>query len=270
MHKTLYFQQKAMATLFEGWLCGEDVSHLRSVAQLLQEEILRIELLLSRYDARAELARINREGAKGKVKVERELFEVLADCLSWQQKTAGYFDIGVQTKSPNYPGLAKSLSLFPESSQVVFRLATLSLDLGGYGKGYALDMLETLLTLYGVENFLLHGGKSSFLARGKQGNGNAWQVQYLDEGEYDQARSFVGGLSYSGTFNEKEKISDIIEIDTGQQLKQALACVVQANTALEAEVWSTALLSMGPDKGKAFAEKPPTDFQVKFIEQVIL
>ena len=266
MPKTLHFQQVAMATLFEGWLVGEDTSHLRAVSQVLQAEIYRLEKLLSRHDPQAELARLNRTGSENPVKMEKELYAVLEDCLAWFQKTGGYFDIGVCSQARNYQGLGAHLKLRAKSSQAYFSLPDLWLDLGGYGKGYALDKLGELLRTYEVEHFLLHGGKSSFLARGNKENGEPWKIKTpIEVGNAQGFRpsSLLGGFSYSGLDAQN---MDIWEGTSSRLLTQPLACMVQAATALEAEVWSTALLAMGSKAGSSFIKDPSLDLAVTFLE----
>ncbi len=266
MPKTLHFQQAAMATLFEGWLVGEDLGHLRAVSQVLQDEIIRLERLLSRHDPRAELARLNREAGEKALLIERELYEVLEDCLGWFQKTEGFFDIGICSQAPNYRGLSAHLKLHAKSSQAYLSLSGLWLDLGGYGKGYALDKLGELLKTYGVDHFLLHGGKSSFLAKGNKGNGEPWEINTPIEVGNEQGfrpYSLVGGFSYSGL--DAQNV-DIWEGTSSKLLTQPLACMVQAATALDAEVWSTALLAMGSQAGSSFIKDPSLDVEVSFLE----
>lgn len=268
MPKTLHFQHTAMATLFEGWLVGEDLSHLRAVSQVVQEEISRLECLLSRHDPQAELARLNREAGHGLVKVERELFEVLEDCLNWFHKTEGHFDIGICSQVAGYAGLPAHLKLYSASSRVRFTHPALWLDLGGYGKGYALDSLGAILAEFGVENYFLHGGNSSALAKGVNSVGEKWRIGIPNEFQQElplMPLQVEGGFSYSSIDAQD---ADILHAPSGTLLSCPLVSVVQAPTALEAEVWSTSFLGMGKEKGSTFARRLSPPIQVEFFEPI--
>lgn len=266
MRRTLHFEQKAMATLFEGWLCGEDLGHLRAVAQVLQEEILRIEQLLSKYDPSAEIYRLNESPTSQPIKIEQEMGKVLENCVRWYERTDGFFDIGISASEKGYLGVKQALRLNANRTQLTFTQATVSLDLGGYGKGYALDKLAEILDEFGVTDFLIHGGRSSFLAKGKKANDTNWQVQLPQEAE-NQAYPLSGGLSFSSVQDRVQGISDIVHAQIGKPLNNPLACAVFASNALEAEVLSTALLAMGKAQGMAFMQRSFPDFTVQFIEK---
>lgn len=257
-----------MATIFEGWLVGEEVSYLRSVAQVLEDEILRLESLMSRHDPQAELARLNKEAPDGTVKVERELFSIIQDCLDWYKRTDGFFDIGSSAQTLGYKGLPEHVTVWEATQRVRLTLPSLWLDLGGYGKGYALDALGYILEKYGVGNYFLHGGRSSCLAKGKDATGKKWVVGLPDgfqDGESASPLELAGGFSYSEIHS---KDADIVHAPSGILLAYSLACSVQAPTALEAEVWSTSLLAMGKEKGSALIQRSHPNLHVQFFEPI--
>ena len=255
-----------MATLFEGWLVGEGISHLRSVAQVLEAEILRLESLMSRHDPQAELARLNKNASHGPVQVERELFSIIQDCLDWYKKTEGYFDIGGSSQAPGYKGLSTHVKVWEATQRIDLSLPSLWLDLGGYGKGYTLDVLGHILAEFGIDNYFLNGGRSSCLAKGKDASGEKWIVGFSNEFQTTGSvppLELTGGFSYSA-INSQE--ADIVHSPSGLPLIHPLACVVEADTALEAEVWSTSLLAMGKEKGSSITKFTPSNILVTFFE----
>ena len=235
-----------MATLFEGWLVGNSLPYLRATANLLQSEILRIEELLSRFDPAAELARINREAPARTVRADRELIAVLQDCLKWYDKTNGYFDVGTKSYSGKHT-LKQALKVYPVSAEIRYRDPNLSLDMGGYGKGYALDKLANILEEYSINNYFLHGGKSSALSKGRHTNGESWKIRVGEE-----LKKIDGGFSWSGETQE-----------------EPFDCAVFSPDALTAEVYSTALIAMGRQKALDFASSLPTNIHVHFIQPQI-
>lgn len=244
-----------MAALFEAWLVGADGQHLAEVAEAAFDEIERIERLLSRFDPRSEIARINRLAAAEEVLVDREVFAVLESCDRWRRETGGWFDIAAGS------GTLENVQLDGARRTVRFTRPDVVLDLGGVGKGYALDCAAELLGPQGVAGALLHGGSSSVLARGVADDGQRWPVGIRDpwsphsSAPLGQLRLSDCGLSCSATRGPGQHRSDVLDPRTGEPLEDDAACVVIAPTASEAEVLSTALLCMGKAQARAYTEQ---------------
>lgn len=262
MLHTFHQKHVAMATTYEVWLVGEDDEHLRAVACAVWEELDRLELLLSRYDGRAEVTRLNREAAERAVRVEVELFEVLKDCLRWYDLTQGYFDVcaTVATSADDVsarPPLHERLLLDEAKRTVQFADVGVHIDLGGYGKGYALDALAKILKRYGLRAAFVHGGTSSVLAIGEREPGVPWQLNVRNPWDataapIDKQILKDQGFSCSAVFHADQATSDILNPHTGQALSEQAACWVRAENALTAEVLSTALLAMGKTQTDAW------------------
>jgi thiamine biosynthesis lipoprotein len=240
-------RRRAMATLFEVFLVGEEEEHLAAVGEAALDEVARIEHLLSRYDPSAEVARVNRHATAGPVKVDAELFRILEECGVWCERTEGAFDpcagSGVRYRD--------AVRLDTVNRTVAF-VQPASLDLGAYGKGYAVDAAADVLQSFGVERFLIHGGTSSVLARGERADGSRWRIDLRDP--FDDREPPVGsielqnaGLSCSAVTRDDD---DIVDPRTGDAISNPAACAVVAENATIAEVWSTALLAMGRDKAR--------------------
>ncbi len=258
---THHFDHTAMATRFDLWLCGEDADLLQSVAYQAWEEIDRLEMMMSRHDTRAELARINREAHERPVRIEIELFDVLEDCRYWHSFTNGYFDIAYRTSKTLINDITtQRYSLDRENRTISFAFEGVELDLGGYGKGYALDRVAGLLAQYNLENAFVQGGTSSALARGTKEDGNQWRIDIPHPQNparvVDSKTLQDKGFSYSATYHPKtEKISDIIDPHTRRPISTSAACWMISPTALQAEVLTTALLAMGETKAGLFCTK---------------
>jgi thiamine biosynthesis lipoprotein len=248
-----------MATLFEAWLVGDDEEHLIAVAEAAFDEIERIERVLSRFDRGAELQRVNRTAATEPVRLSVELYDVVADCLRCHAATEGYFDPTatgfVQANANANVAVAPlpfsaAVQLDPEQRTIVFTEPDVRLDLGGYGKGYALDAAVKILDRYGIESALLHGGTSSVLSRGRMADGRPWMIAVGDPfiAERPEIAKFAlvdAGLSTSASLDVRHATSDIVDPIVGKTVGEAEAFCVLAPTATEAEVLSTALTAMG-------------------------
>jgi len=258
-----------MATRFEGWLVGTDVTHLRAVSNIVCEEILRLEQLMSRHDPRAELARLNREAFQQACKVEPELFDILEECVSAWKKTGGYFDISFASHLPQKAPLPDLLSLNQRNRTIRFRAPGLQLDLGAYGKGYALDAAAEIIRSFGIQSAFLRGGYSSALAMGCQANAAPWQVRLADAPDQMLAIQ-AEGFSYSGAFAPTAATSDLHNPHQATPIQDAGACAVWAPTAAQAEIYSTALLTMGSDRAQAMISQLPAGLRVQLIQSQVL
>lgn len=246
-----------MATLFEAWLVGDDEEHLAAVGEAVLDEIERVEQVLSRFDRGAELYRVNHEAARGPVRVSWELFSVLQDCLRRRDETEGFFDVTATARGSLAISRPERVQLDAESRTIAFTDPAVQLDLGGYGKGYALDTAASILSRFGVESFLLSGGTSSLLARGTNADGGPWLVALGDpfNAERPELEAFPlvdAGLSTSAAWDARHTAADIVDPHTRTTVTADEAYCVVAPTAAEAEVLSTALTAMGRERAQTF------------------
>jgi len=241
----------AMATLFEWQILGDDTSQLRALAQMVEDEIERIEGLLSRYDPQAEIYRINQEAYNRPVKIGRELCDILQDCLRWYDTTNGYFDIAYG--NAKIGTLSERFSLDARHQTVRFLHPSTTLDLGGYGKGYALEMIGRLLDSYEITSYFLHGGMSSAKAKGTC-KGKPWQIYYHDD--LDTHSLILTNNCFSCSKNLDADQQDVIcDPSLDESTYYTEACYVLSPNAIEAEVLSTALVAMGGVKAHNFVQR---------------
>lgn len=267
MSHSLHFQQRAMATLFEGWLVGADLNQLRAISHSLKEELLRLELLMSCHDPLAEVSRLNREAFQQAVKVEPELVHILRQAIRGYQDTEGYFDISYRSPNPAGRRFPERIRLDLSQYRVQYLDSDLTLDLGGFGKGYALDVLGQMCLDFGVRNFLLNGGGSSMIASGVPTEGKVWQIQLAPDAE-EVVMLNNEGFAYSATFHQGEEVSDLVDPHTAQPVQEVLACAVWAPLAARAEIYSTALLAMGKDAAERFITFLPTGIRVQLLQPI--
>lgn len=260
-------RRRAMNTLFEIMVVGANLENLTAAAEAALDEIERIDNLLSRFDRTSEIFRINRQAAVQPVLVDYEVLQILESCFDYWKTTDGHFDI-TATSASNRKTIDPHAQPFPQAVQidrerrtVRFTASWVQLDFGAFGKGYALDRAAKLMNEYGVEHALLHGGTSSVLAMGLGPDGEPWRIglrnPYDQTSEIDQISLINQGLSSSAVFAGEEIPSDIINPQTKKKLNRQASCTVVANSAAEAEVFSTALLSMGKAAAAAFCSTHP-------------
>ncbi len=263
---------QAMATRFELVLAGEDRVALRAAGEEALREIERIEAQLSFYRPDSEIARLNQGAARRPVRVSPPTFRLLERCRDYAMATDGAFDVTVgplmrawgfvrdQGVLPTVEELAQARALTgvahlhfdAENFTIAYDRPGVAVDLGGFGKGYAVERAVDLLREYGVRSALLHSGTSSIAVIGAPPAESAWRVALQSPlsgdriGLVDQALSVsaVHGKSFEAGGRE---YGHVIDPATGQPVSRALAAAAIGESASVCEVLSTALMVRGPD-----------------------
>jgi thiamine biosynthesis lipoprotein len=197
-----------MACTFEIALnAGQYASGTDAAVEAL-ELVDKLEDQLTIYRDQSEVSRLNRRAASEAVVVERGLFDLLVQAKQLREETGGAVDVASgslskiwgfyrrQGQMPSQTEIDEALSrtgsqylLLDSAAQTVrFTRPGLELNLGAIGKGYALDRAAEHLTSHGIEDFLIHGGSSSVLARGAR-KGSGFRVQ--GSGEVQSPKSKV-------------------------------------------------------------------------------
>lgn len=238
---------EAMGTRFEVFLSGQDPQHLEAVAVAVCTEVIRLDKVLSRFDPGSEIARINRDAGDRPVRIDREVFALLERCEQARELTNGYFDITAAS-------VGNGMELDAEHCLIRFKRSDVVIDLGAIGKGYALDCGREILSRFGVDGGLLNGGTSSILALGGP---FAIDLRHplLPTQTIRQIELANRALSCSAVRHPAQTESDVVNPLTGARLSGNDACLVLAESAVEAEIFSTALLAMGREQADAYQEK---------------
>jgi thiamine biosynthesis lipoprotein len=258
-----------------------------------------LEAQLTIYRADSEVLRINRAAASGPVSVEPRLFALFRLAERLHRETQGAFDVTSgplsdvwgfsrrQGRLPSQAEIAAALervgmqhvALDAANCRVAFRRPGVSLHLNCIGKGYALDRMAELLDRKsdggdgddrgtGVGDYLLHGGRSSVLARGNcPGSARrGWTIGVphpLRPGERLAEVDLVDralGTSGSGTqFFEHagRRYGHLLDPRTGWPAEGVYSATVVAPSAAEADALSTALYVMGAEKAGAYCAMHP-------------
>jgi thiamine biosynthesis lipoprotein len=256
MLHVIHHLRPAMGTWFEARLVGDDPEHLAATAEAVLDEIQRIDRLLSRFDPRSEVARINLEAARRPVRIDFEVLGLLRTCRHAWERTEGYFDVTA-------PRCAlAAVAIDPGNRTVRFEEPGVAVDLGGIGNGYALHRAAEILTAQGIGSALLHGGTSSILALGRDETDEPWTIAVrvplaspVEAAELLRVRVSGRGFSCSATLSPGQQRSDLFDPVGSAPLTGNAACVVLAGDAMEAECLSTALLCMGMDKASRYVAR---------------
>ena len=160
------------------WDDGEKNDFVR-IVEKIESEIARIELIGNRFDKNSELNCVNRNAFDSPVEISDELFTILSDCLIFNEKTNGLFDITINSRNELKTGI-DAVELNRVSKSVRFLHPDVLLDLSGYIKGYSLNSVIKIINNEQIENALINIGNSSIFAKGNHPCGNGWKIGIHD------------------------------------------------------------------------------------------
>ncbi len=211
----------------------------------IQQEIRRIENLISRYVQDSPVHLINQAKEKNISNIDPELFDLLNRCKRYQELTLQYFDIAVNTSSNTSNNddqtSIKQYFIIDEKNHSLKFLQSPDIDLGGIGKGYALEKIKPILSKYKIENILISFGESSILATGHHPYGDCWKIGVSHPEKKESIHQW--SLRDQCLSTSTSSGGHIINPKTGEAVKlKRLVSVMSAN-AEEAEAISTALVA---------------------------
>jgi thiamine biosynthesis lipoprotein len=214
------FGADAMATTFEVICSHPDARYAGQAAHAAFAEVHRLEQELSRFRPNSDVSRVASLGAGGSTRVSPETMECLAVAKVLFALTAGAFDVSIGT------GL-ETLELEPDALTVRARRDGVRVDLGGIGKGYAVDRMAEVLDEWGIERALVHGGFSSVLALEPPPGDEGWPLTLRAPGAFGAAslerlRVRQAALSASGT----RKGDHVVDTRTGAPVRDRAAWAV--------------------------------------------
>lgn len=259
---------------------------LRAVEHLFR----RLERRLSRFLPESELTRLNDAAGRGApVRASRTLGSVLRDALRFAAETHGAFDPtilkalrdagydrsfelvapdGPATHPPREPGIAHDPGAarprrtwedvrlrWGESGYVVSLPAGCAIDLGGIGKGWAVDQAARRLRRAGFDVFAVDAGGDLYVA-GAAAVGSPWTIGV--EGPANAGRDLLvlavrdGAVATSTTARRRwrrggEERHHLIDPGTGRPAQTGVvAATVIAASAARAEALAKAAVVHGP------------------------
>lgn len=133
----------------------------------------------------------------------------------------------------------------------------MELDLGGFGKGYALEKVKQMIESSAVDHAFISFGESSVLAMGEHPAGGAWKIginDYTNPGNsIHEFEVTDGSVSTSSNFylndeGELENHQHVINPETGKPHELFTAVSVSAESPILAEILSTACLILPDEK----------------------
>ena len=276
------FAHFAMGTTFEVLLAEKNEDYARQISQAVFTEIDRIKDIISRFDPTSEIGQINRLRAGQTLRIGVETYECLKTALVLHAETHGAFDINVgmlmkyrgeQLFERQFPrvDIQKQLELSRKTRGYAIKYlpakgmeepTELSLDLGGIGKGFALEGTVEILSDWGVKRALVHGGTSTAMSIGTppegEGQRKGWPVGIGGDWKCPKTpnKFFLKDRAISGSGTEV-KGDHIFDPATNKPAKGHRAVWVSHPAAAVADALSTAFMVMSTEKVRAYCKYHP-------------
>jgi thiamine biosynthesis lipoprotein len=213
------FSHGAMATVFEVYAVHPDARYAAQAAQAAFALVDRLEGELSRFASNSDIARINHLAAGASMRVGRPALECLLIARHLYDLTGGAFDISIGTGLP-------SLGLDADDCVVHATKDGVRVDLGGIGKGYAVDLMAELLEEWGIERALIHGGFSSVLALEAAEGRGGWPLTLSDPAAPSRVLTRLSARQTALGASGRRKGDHIVDPRTGTPVRGRLAAWV--------------------------------------------
>ncbi|TWT85273.1 Thiamine biosynthesis lipoprotein ApbE precursor [Posidoniimonas polymericola] len=285
---TLSLTRRAMACDFQVQLIASPHRNETEPALAALDLIDEQEDRLSVYRDSSDISLLNNAAQFGPAETDAEMFALLELCDQLHRETEGAFDTttgplskawGFYQREPRVPSdeqlaAARELvgwshvKLDADTQTLAFDKQGIEVNFNGVGKGHALDLAAEQLGLALVDDFLMHGGRSTLVARGNRPGGQVagWgvalrhplrpQLVIAEFALVDQAFS-TSGAATQGFVSGGERYGHILDARTGRPAVGPHSVSVIAPTGAEADALSTAFYVLGPERSRVYCEAHP-------------
>lgn len=268
-------QRYCMGTIFSITVYHPSTREAERAIEQAMAEIVRLDLVMSHFKAESDLSRLNREASHGPVRVDPSLHDVLERSILFSERSAGKFDVTIGPllqvwQHAREAGRQPTAAEIADASRCVgyrnieigadhrirFRSDCLRLDLGGIGKGYAVDRALEVLQAAGVRHALVNAGGSTIGSLGAPPDAEGWPVRLgesladrtvvLRDNSISTSQQNLVSLTFAGG-----EFGEIIDPQRRAPASQRTAISVVTPDATTADALSTTLVTMTPDEGRA-------------------
>lgn len=281
------FSHEAMATTYELLIVHEDDRYAAQAAVAAFDDVDRLEDELSRFRESSDVTRINNLPAHQPLQLGLDTFECLKIARRIYGETNGAFDITIgtllkcwrnedgslRTPSPREVDFARMhtgtnlLELNEAEHTVTLSAGGVQIDLGGIGKGYAVDRVAELLRDWGIDVALISGGYSSVLSLDAPSGKKGWPLTMTNPAGDKEilVRPFLHNAALSGSGVQKG--GHIIDPRTAEPVEGKYAAWSSAPDATTADALSTAFMIMGVDEIDKYCSSHPDTLAMVIIDK---
>jgi thiamine biosynthesis lipoprotein len=261
---------------------SEDPAKADEAIGAVMAEMRRIDELMSHYKPDSQLSQINARGAQEPVQVDPELFDLIKLSTHYSVITEGAFDITYASVGHLYdyphhvkpteaqiktalPGVNwRNMLLDPARHTVRFERPGMRIDLGGIGKGYAVDRGIAILQARGFKHALVTAGGDSRIIGDRMGR--PWVVGIRNPDDKDKVVTRIpivnSAMSTSGDYERYfdeggVRYHHIIDPRTGHSASKVRSATILGPTATETDGMSKTAFVLGPEKALEIINRMP-------------
>jgi thiamine biosynthesis lipoprotein len=252
-------------------------------------ELRRIDNLMSHYKPESQLSQINQYANERPVQVDKELFDLIKLSTHYSQITEGAFDITyasvgylydyprhihpteeqIREKLPSVNW--RNMLLDEEHHTVRFEHPGMRIDLGGIGKGYAVDRGIDILKARGIDRALVTAGGDSRIIGDRMGRPWLVAIRHPDDPNKVVTRIPLSDSAVS-TSGDYERYFDeggvryhhIIDPRTGHSASKVRSATILAPTATQTDGMSKTAFVLGPEKALEIINRMP-EYDAVFV-----
>lgn len=265
---------KLMGNRFEISVVSEEEELAETMIGKAVDEIRRIEKLLTTFDPTSQTNQVNDQAGIAPVKVDREVFDLVARSLKISQLTQGAFDISygsIDKKLWNFdrnmtelPDAAtarqmvrlinyRNVILDEQNTTIFLKERGMRIGFGGIGKGYAAERAKQVLIQNGVTSGIVNAS-GDLAAWGKQPDGSDWTIGLADPDAADLPFSYLNitdmSVATSGNYEKfvmigGKKYSHTINPRTGLPVTGIKSVTIISPNAEVSDAMATPVMIMG-------------------------
>jgi thiamine biosynthesis lipoprotein len=265
---------RLMGNRFEISVVSEDEEWANQRIEEAITEISRIEKLLTTFSDDSQTNQINASAGIQPVKVDKEVFDLIARSLRISELTQGAFDLSYGSIDKSLWNFDKTMTSLPDiataksmvrlidyrniildsANQTVFlKEKGMRIGFGGIGKGYAAECAKNLMKKQGVESGIVNAA-GDLTTWGRQPNGKEWTIGIADPDAKNKPFSYLNisdmAVATSGNYEkfvviDGKRYSHTIDPKTGLPVSGIKSVTVICPNAEIADAMATPIIVMG-------------------------
>jgi thiamine biosynthesis lipoprotein len=264
-----------------------DQARVEIAAAAVFREFDRLDAMMSVWHEGSDIVRLNANAGSRAVPVSAETREVLRIAHDISEQTGGTFGVTFAALSglwkfdyqdkdnsvPDPKDIARRLPLINYRDLVVddgagtaqLKRPGMRVNVGGIGKGYAVDRVAGILRLSGLRDFMIQAGGDMYVS-GTRGD-RPWRLGIRDpRGPADRIFAALdltdATFSTSGDYErffmkDGRRYHHILDLSTGEPARLSRSVTLVTDRAVVADALAKGVFILGPDAGMALIERTP-------------
>lgn len=267
-------QRKQLGTPIVITMAAHDEARAREAIERAFAECARIENAYSRFSGDNELSALNAQVGQW-AEVSEELYKLIEFGERVKQRTGGAFDLTVKSILEGW-GYDAAYSLQEGLPGQIGRVEladgrvklSAPLELGGLGKGYAIDRMDSFLQDFA--NVCINAG-GDIRVRGLDENGHPWRIVFEHPTDITKAIGYVDTSDLALACSSPSRRSwrnrhHLVDPRSGEAAGNMMAVYTQSASALVADAYSTALFVLGFEKARELLPELPVEAMLVGID----